>query len=413
MTNGKSFFSKFKAIGIFSGTILLVVIALGLYVIYDIGGGADKLFIISAFSCAVLYAIFLIVVISIYSNLDKTVIRPLNAVIAGIEQVSEGKPPAPTKFKSDDEVGRIAECQRKLVGRMSFDIEFFGHLREGDFTEDLVPTTDGDGLVFSIQAVIENQRTLIRNMKEASGQIAVASTQIANGSYSLAEGSNEQSSAISEFAVTVKELQKSAAANSAKANEVIDTIVEYTKIIKEIGEDMRKMAATMDDITGSAHSISSVSDVIESIAFQTNILALNAAVEAARAGQHGKGFAVVADEVRELSTRSADAARNTSELISADLRNVELGNKIVENATQGMVRIGQLSSGNMERVKTLSQTILEQSNAVNEISQTIDQIAKIVHTNSALAEESAASAAQLSDQAKQLDSLSAHYKIKD
>jgi methyl-accepting chemotaxis protein len=187
--------------------------------------------------------------------------------------------------------------------------------------------------------------------------------------------------------------------------------MQYSELLTEIGTDMNQMTKTMNDIRNSANSISSVSDVIESIAFQTNILALNAAVEAARAGQHGKGFAVVADEVRELSNKSAESARKTSELIEIDIRNVEFGSKIVENATATMSKIKQLSSDNVVKLNDLGQLIHEQSTTVDDISQNIDQVTQIVNTNSALAEESAASAAQLENQAKLLDTLSATYKI--
>jgi methyl-accepting chemotaxis protein len=157
--------------------------------------------------------------------------------------------------------------------------------------------------------------------------------------------------------------------------------------------------------------ISSVSDIIENIAFQTNILALNAAVEAAHAGSHGKGFAVVADEVRQLSSKSAAAARETTDLIRSGLENVRTGNRIVEDAAAGMKQIKDISVLNEERMSRLNEASAHQSAAIGEISNSINQISLIVQTNSALAEESASSALEMSSQSHELDTLVDFYTI--
>jgi methyl-accepting chemotaxis protein len=209
----------------------------------------------------------------------------------------------------------------------------------------------------------------------------------------------------------VDDLKKHAEENAALAREVVESIKQYASIVQNIGSDMELMTDKMNDISESSERISSVSDIIENIAFQTNILALNAAVEAAHAGVHGKGFAVVADEVRPLSSKSAAAARETADLIRSGIENVRTGNKIVEDAAAGMKRIKDISILNEERMSKLNEASAHQSVAIGEISNSINQIALIVQTNSALAEESASSALEMSEQSHELDTLVDFYTI--
>jgi methyl-accepting chemotaxis protein len=400
-------------------SLVLVIIALcfaSLVINFAINGGVDnvKLWALIAvvFSGAVIVVALVFAIASI-AGFSNKVEKPLREVANSLEKLSHGQPGEASGFCASNDIGRIAECQRSLIGRMTLDIEFFGQLRNGDFSRNLVPTTDGDGLVFSIQAVIENQRNLITNLQGVSAQIMEASSQIADGSYSLAEGSNEQSATIDEFAGTIKLLQEKSKLNAKNAEEVIKSIREYSSIVNGISNDMSQMTETMNDISDSAERISSVSDLIENIAFQTNILALNAAIEAARAGSAGKGFAVVAEEVRELSNKSAEAAKKTAELIREDLENVEKGTLIAQNATKGMTTIENIASENERQVSEMSQSSIEQSEAIDDVSKSINQITSIVMRNSALAQQSSASAAQLADHAKRLDSLSEVYKIKE
>ena len=349
---------------------------------------------------------------TVFNMMNKRDSKVLHDIVLSMRELAKGKPGRKIDYQSDGDIGEIAKLVNELNVRMSNDIEFFKHLRNGDFSKDLVSTTDGDGLVFAIQGMIINQRELIKSLQEVSAHITVASGDIAGGSQSLASGSNEQASAIEQFRSTIESLREKAQDNANLSRDVIVSTRSHAEIVKGIRDDMDVMARTMKDINDSAKRISKVSDVIENIAFQTNILALNAAVEAARAGQQGKGFAVVADEVRDLANKSAGAARETAELIKLDLENVALGNKIAEDAAAGMKDIANITAENQERMNDLSQSSIDQSDIINQISDGINQISQIIQSNAALAEQSAAASSQLSIQASALDDCIGSYTIR-
>jgi methyl-accepting chemotaxis protein len=356
-----------------------------------------------------------LIAIAAYASIElkAKITGPLAAIAKTLNGLFNGRPdPAFTIKGAQGEFAELSELVRNVSGRMHSDIEMLGKIRNGDYSFDFGNVHEGDGLLYALQGMLDRQRGLVQGLKAVSEQITSASGEIASGSQSLASGSNEQAAAIEQFRATVELLRVKAGENADKAREVIDAIGSYAMIVDGIGNDMATMTKTMYDINESAKRISKVSDVIESIAFQTNILALNAAVEAARAGQQGRGFAVVADEVRELSNKSAEAARETAELIRADLANVEIGNRLAESAAASIGNVSRITNDNQARMAELSESSISQSAAINEISVGINQIAVIIQSNAALAEESAAASAELSSQAFELDKLVEFHKIK-
>jgi methyl-accepting chemotaxis protein len=181
----------------------------------------------------------------------------------------------------------------------------------------------------------------------------------------------------------------------------------------EGNEKMRSMMSAVQDINDASKSIEKVINAIDGIAFQTNILALNAAVEAARAGQHGKGFAVVADEVRNLAVKSADAAKETSALISANIEKAEMGLAISTDTAQSLQKIVEGIEGTSAALQTMTDQASNIRTATMQVNSAIDQVAQVVQQNSATSEESAAASEEMSSQAQVLKDMVARFKLKN
>ena len=177
---------------------------------------------------------------------------------------------------------------------------------------------------------------------------------------------------------------------------------EANQVVKTADESMDQLIASMEDISKASEETQKIIKTIDEIAFQTNLLALNAAVEAARAGEAGAGFAVVAEEVRNLAMRSADAAKNTAELIEGTVKKVNDGSKLVTTTNDAFSQVAQSSAKVGDLVAEISGASKEQSAGIEQVNIAISEMDKVVQQNAANAEESASASEEMNAQAEQL-----------
>jgi methyl-accepting chemotaxis protein/methyl-accepting chemotaxis protein-1 (serine sensor receptor) len=245
-------------------------------------------------------------------------------------------------------------------------------------------------------------RRFAERLAEGSQQVASASGQVASASQALAQGSSEQAASLEETSSSAAEITAITRKNAESTRAAADLMTEAAQLVGEANGNLDEMVRSMKDINGSSEKIAKIIKVIDEIAFQTNILALNAAVEAARAGEAGMGFAVVADEVRNLAQRSAQAAKDTADLIEESIGKSKDGGRKLDLVAQSIRRI----TGSASQVKTLVDQIdqgsQEQSRGIEKIGGAVGLMEQVTQRNAANAEESAAAAQELSSQAEAL-----------
>lgn len=304
-------------------------------------------------------------------------------------------------------IGRI------LVRRVRVAQQFSTQVRNGDLTGDIVDHHQDEfsPLLQSLAEMKDELANVVSRVRRGSEQVATASAEIANGNHDLSSRTEQQAANLEETAGSMSELSTTVKQNADGANEANQLAKNASLIASEGGAVVDQVVETMKGINASSQKIADIIQVIDGIAFQTNILALNAAVEAARAGEMGRGFAVVASEVRTLAGRSAQAAKEIKVLIGESVDQVRQGTDLVDHAGATMKDVVAAIQRVTEIMGSISAASHEQSLGVSQVEVAVIGLDDVTQQNAALVEEMAAAASSLKEQADELVNVVAGFKL--
>ncbi len=310
-------------------------------------------------SVGIVFFIVIVLITLVLTYIINTfIINPIAKLVTVSEKVADGDLQVEIEAGSDDEVGRLARAQNKML----------------------------DSLKNIVQQVID-----------ISGYLSTASNQMSSTAQQISQGANDQASSVEEVSSSMEEMSSNIAQNTDNAKGTEKLALTSVQGIRQGNESTENAASGMRDI---AEKIS----IISEIASQTNLLALNAAVEAARAGEHGKGFAVVAAEVRKLAERSNIAAEEINKLSGSGLQISEKAGEVLKKVVPDIEKTATM-------IQEITAASSEQSNGAEQINNALSQLNQITQQNASASEELASSSEELSAQAEQLKDMISFFKI--
>ncbi|MDR2725158.1 MAG: methyl-accepting chemotaxis protein [Candidatus Adiutrix sp.] len=240
---------------------------------------------------------------------------------------------------------------------------------------------------------------MIYRLTEGARAVGQASGSLTSAARDLLEGVRSNAAGLSDMASAVDEFNSMTQRNASDSGQASELMAQVKASFETAEKSMALLTEAMTRISASGVEIAKIIKTIDEIAFQTNLLALNAAVEAARAGEAGAGFAVVADEVRNLAGRSAEAAKNTSELLASTIEGISSGAGLVNQTAEGFSSIeGQINTV-AELFRAVAEASREQSDNIRRIKDSMSHMDEVSRADTAKADESARAAGSLVDQA--------------
>ncbi|UFM71983.1 methyl-accepting chemotaxis protein (plasmid) [Leclercia adecarboxylata] len=280
-------------------------------------------------------------------------------------------------------------------------------IASGDLSASVISTRKDEfgELLVSIGMMNDRLKHIIDEVKVGVDNVSKASAEISLGNSDLSIRTDQQSSALVQTNNNIKQLSDAMKNNAQNAEYASIRTNAASANAENGGLIVKNVIIKMKTISENSSKISDITNVINGIAFQTNILALNAAVEAARAGEHGKGFAVVAGEVRTLAQRSAIAAKEIENLLSDAVLNIKDGVSLVTQSGETMEQI--VSSVHQVNliIEDIARVSEKQSKWLSDVHDAVSKMDITTKQNASLVKESAIASTSLAEQARQLNTL--------
>ncbi|MGP8292099.1 methyl-accepting chemotaxis protein [Vreelandella zhanjiangensis] len=319
-----------------------------------------------------LITIALMIYIAVQVGINRIIVRPLQRAVALCESVAQGNLTNTIESRGRNEIGRLYSAMNDMQAQLQKMIETLG---------------------------------------QSSSAVASSSKEIASGSQDLASRTEQQAAALQQTAASMDEISSIVRQNADTATQAEKMTVNAAHKAEHGQSEAQRAGQWMQALEKDSHKVHDIVQVIDSIAFQTNILALNASVEAARAGEHGRGFAVVASEVRSLATKTSNSSKEIRTMIE------DIAQRIAEGANQAMHNGESMGEVNTairqvtDMMQELSLAAKEQDSGITQISTAIAQMDSATQENVSLVEETSTASASLEDEASRLAELVSAFKL--
>ena len=356
----------------------------------------------------------------VISKFVKRIIVPLNAINGKILDMEQGKLSGDAiEVHTGDELETLADAVNSMTAYTNTIIKDIEAVSAKLAAEDLTaePAADYIGdyapIKSALYGILNSTSDVIRQIGASSKLVSDGSSKMSDNSTTLSQAATEQAATVEELNASIVEISSNISANADSAGKAKVLADDCMKIVNEGNVKMTDMLHAMEEINETSSQIANIIKTIEDISFQTNILSLNASIEAARAGEAGKGFAVVAGEVGQLAGKTAEAAKNTTALIKTSLTAVENGTVMANETAKMLSKIVSETDDTAKVIDKIAAASQEQADSVKQILVGMDQISTSVQMTSGSSAECAASAEELSGQAKVLLDLVQRFKIAD
>ena len=349
----------------------------------------------------------------------KRILTPVIAVRDQMGEISQGNLSADFPWQSDtSEIGMLVHSIHETKGELKKYIsdidEKLAHMARGNMNLTIDGTYRGEFLPIqnAMRQILDSLNDALSHINQTAQDVSEESKRVAAGAQTLSNGAVQQASTVEELSAGIQDISGQVARTSEDAAEARKYSVEASEQLKVCSSKMSALTTAIADISASSSQISGITKTIEDISFQTNILALNASVEAARAGAAGKGFAVVADEVQRLASKSAESAKNITELIAASVQLVQYGTSLSKETTDALSHVVDSAQHSEELVGYIAQSAQAQSLSLKQLTEGMELISGVIQTNAATSEESASSADELRRQAEKLTASVQRFQLR-
>jgi len=293
-------------------------------------------------------------------------------------------------------------------------VSFANRMAAGDLTQSLSEQRrDEVGQIARALAQLNvNLMSIVRDARVGVTELHHGTQAISEGNADLSARTETQASNLQQTASSMEQITSTIRASTEMAQSAARHAAAALAVSSNSNQAVAAVARSMESISSASARIADIIQVVDSIAFQTNILALNAAVEAARAGEQGRGFAVVASEVRALAQRTSTAAREVRGLIAESSERVAEGGQQVQQAQQAMGEMQHAVDDMHQLISRISHGMGEQMLGVEQINSAVAQLDTLTQQNAALVEEVSASAMGLNEQAQAVEDSVSVFRLR-